>query len=509
VFMLAVYAIAQQTNFAVTTLTSGSQVIGTLLPTSSANAYNIDLYSIFVPENTSSLNIKFSNTNTATCTYVHLFGRTGGLPCSYHDYSTSDGYICASTYDPQNGVGSSPVNDFSYPGDDDDLYAFAVDQSQYFGVGRYYSSENAETCSYTIQVVANATCGVGQVVIYSSSSGQYCVSYVVASIGMAMSINETTVYKINVAEGTGMIMMVVNSTSSSGNFYGANYAAYVSSGDSVCNNPGGSSQGNYYIYTIYCYTPRTGSFFLSVVDTDFNGTVTITTTVCAAGFGGFNCTYPATELNLTALATGFTIFLPYVSDVVGYYTAYYYIDVNATMSNTIIVTGTSIVGSGYGYIRRSGYPTYSSSSGYEDSSEYDSYPSSFPITSFEYAVAGRIYLGFDCTSSTGCNITVAQFVPPVVTTGSSASVTTGIQVTTGAAVTTGMNPTTAAVTSARGLTTMGLTTMSPTTGAFTSRAVTSAAITSSRITSGMQASSSAKVLPVFGAVCLVVLSLLF
>jgi hypothetical protein len=505
VLLLAIAALAQQSNFLPTTINSGAVTIGTLPPTTTANAFNIDLYRVFVPENTSSINFMFSNTDTSSCSYVHLFVRTGGLPCSYHTYSESNNYICAAVYDPQNGVGSSPVNSLSYPGDDDDLYAFAVDQYQYIGIGRYSSSDNTDTCSYSVTVNVNATCPVGSIVVYASSSSQYCQAYVPVTFGAGPQfINSTSIFKATVPQGTGQITLVLNSTSSSANFYGANYA-YALSGNTVCNNPSGTSQGNYYIYNVVCYTPRAGSFFFTVSDSsDFNGTVSFNALVCPDGMGGYNCSFPSTPLNFSALATGITLNIPYASTGSFYTTYYYYFDVqgnNNITGQTVTVTGTSSLGSGYGYMRRDGYPTDTSSSGYEASVEYDSYPSSFPLTQFEYQVAGRIYFGFDCYSTGGCTILVAAQAP--------ATPTTGLTVTT-AAVTSAVGLTTNAITSAAITSARGLTTSAITSGGITSRGLTTNAVTSSRgLTTAAQDSASSSVLPVFATVCFLVLSLLF
>jgi len=393
----------------------------------------------------------------------------------------------------------------------------------------------------------DVTCAAGQIALVNpdDEDDQYCSTYIPATFGGApIDVTVSSVFKLSIPEQTGSFTMTFNSSSSNAEFYGNNYAGTYSS--SVCNNPSGVSSGDYYIYSVVCNTPRTGDFFLHAYDNNvFNASVTFAATVCATGLGGFNCTYVAQVLNPASLGS-FQVIVPYESTGSQYGMYYLYFDIPASYTgNEILVSGFSNSGSGYGYMRRSGYPTYSS---YEASVEYDSYTSTFAFSQFEYSIPGRVYFGFDCYSSGGCNITVSALNAATPTTGSTSSAFTSAAVTSGkpitsnavtsnritsSAITSGSSAfTTNAVTSNRGITSSAVTSNAVSTNAvtsaqgitsnrITSAAVTSAAVTSNRITSSVVTSarimttgavapvtsSSSILLPVVSFICLLAITL--
>jgi hypothetical protein len=468
ILALAIVAFAQspQTPGALTPLVSGTTVSGILPPTTQANNYHVDLYSFYVPENTTSVNFTFANTNYADCSYIHMFVRTSGLPCSYHDFSTSY-YLCANSWDPGNGIsGTSSL--LSYPGYNSDLYEFSVNNFLYIGMGRY-GLYNTYTCTYSLTVSINSSCPTGSVALYYSSSATTCsapyttiTAPQTVTLTTGVNANYEQVYKLSLPQGVGHVYLQLNSTSSSSEFYGMNYAAPSYSYNN-CYRTSYTYVDTYgfYIYQLFCYTPRAGDFWVAHADdgsSGFNATFSFEVVTCPSGMGGFNCSFPATALNFTQLGSGFTATIPYSStgDYLTYGWAYYFVDIPGNFTgNTVQLTATATTGSGYMEIRKDGYPEDSSTYGYEDSAEYDSFPAQFIMNQFDWAVAGRWYIGLECTSSPSCTVVLAANSTQT-TSSSSGAVTTGVApgpittATTLPKITTGLHVTGGAATSNTG-----------------------------------------------------------
>jgi len=236
----------------------------------------------------------------------------------------------------------------------------------------------------------------------------------------------------------------------------------------------------------------------------FTATAAFSANVCPEGMGGYNCSFPSMPLNVSALSTPTVMNIPYAATGSFYTTYYLYFDVPGNYTGPTYTITAASTGSGYGYMRRSAYPTDTS---YEASVEYNSYPSTFALSQFDYSVAGRIYFGFDCYSSNGCNVTVAAALPATPTTGAvpatptTASFTSAVGLTT-ASFTSAVGLTTspitsAGITSARGLTTNGLTTQG-----ITTKSVTSAFI-------NQESSNAVNVLPVLASIVFFAIVTLF
>jgi hypothetical protein len=456
---VAVFAQSKQNgNITVTELMNGQTVNGVLPITTLANNYHVQVYKFWIPMNATYATINFVNTNTDDCDYLHTYLRSDGLPCSSHDYSTD--YVCATSYNPGNGVTSANID--MYPGyDSNDRFQWATNQYHYISIGRY-GVYNTAACTYTLNVNVSSTCASNQVAIGGSST-QTCVNFTMATSGTPVQTTMDQMYKISIPDGTGSVQIVLNSTDSgnyiyAANFYGpstTNYQYYTSSSVNV---------GGYYIYTLNAWTPRTGDFYVYInLDDPSNNTVTITVNQCAAGMGGYNCTFNSTALNITQLSTtGYQIVVPADTTANNFLTggfSYLYLDLPSMQimdNNFEFQVAANSASSGYTYIRRGGFNEDNSNYGYESSDEFDSYPSLFNFNNFDFALGGRMYIGFDCSSSTtDCVINVmSNSSNTVATTGmaavtTQAAVTTGIRVTTGvpavttqAAVTTGIRVTT-------------------------------------------------------------------
>jgi len=260
------------------------------------------------------------------------------------------------------------------------------------------------------------------------------------------------VYMIDVPIGTGHIFVSLNSSDDQNTLSGANFGTPTGSNyNCILSSYSFQDMYGYYIYDMFCYTPRAGSFYIiNQCDNEFNGSISFDLQVCGAGMGGYNCTYSAMALNVTAQAM--TYYIPYDGNTLnGESFMYFYID-NANYTGTpVSVMATSMSGSGYMYVRKDGFNEDSSTYGYETSAEYDSYPAQFVVNGFDFYVPGRWYFGLSCSTTGGCNVTFGTntttnpittgifttgMMNTTVTTGMNMNITTGMMNTT---VTTGMN----------------------------------------------------------------------
>lgn len=331
------FATPQSGPLTINTITPGAVVTGSLLPVvSSDTAYHVDLYSVWIPENVSSVNFTFTDTATSACSYLSVYLSTFGIPCSDDEYSSSY-YQCANAWDIGNGI--STYNNVFNPYDDNYLYHYDVNQYWYFAVGRYYSSDYDETCTYQFSFNYNSTCAAGSVGVASGSSTTVCEAYTVVNTsntytitnGNPLGANDYTVFKVNVPTPTvGHIYVRVNTTSSDLDLYGRNYAGASYYTDYVCYEYTYTTVGNFYIYDMFCYTPRQGDFFITV-DTDdvnWNGTITFDMLTCGAGTAGVNCSFPLLPFNASALATPYSFLIPYTGgSSVEYGSVYFYWDI--------------------------------------------------------------------------------------------------------------------------------------------------------------------------------------
>lgn len=63
------------------------------------------------------------------------------------------------------------------------------------------------------------------------------------------------------------------------------------------------------------------------------------------------------------------------------------------VANDVVVFVTNLTGSGRSFLRRDGFADSTINAGYETTKQIQSLPSMFIINQYEYAVAGRIYVG--------------------------------------------------------------------------------------------------------------------
>jgi len=507
VFAFVALCYSQQSGpLTVTSLTNGVPSASSLpVQSSSAFAYNVQVFSFYVMENASLVNVTINNLGS-NCGSLELYTKTGGLACSSDQYSSSE-YPCA--YVTYFTTSYSSVNNKVYiPGSSYEMFDFSVGSTWYFSVQRYSSSYYDEVCPYTITVTVPQTCPSGSVSYAQDLSSSYYVNcsspytevatfpavYNISGGGPTTSPN---IFKIDVPTATvGQIMINVSSNISSTTVYGKNFASPTYS-DYNCYTGSSYFVNGMYTYSVNCYTPRKGAFYVAIQNDDaFMGSITIQMMQCtdASMLGGYNCSYPSMQLNVSNLPMNVLVAYP-PNQEISYSFAYYYMDfANYTGNNFQLQV--SLLGTGssnYVFIRKDGYPEYSSTYGYEFNSR--STPATFTLTDFDFQVDGRWYLGLSCyNSGYNCNFTISANSSSTSSSSSSGAATTASMTTakglTTASMTTAKGLTTADMTTAKGLTTASMTTASMTTAKGLTTSVVPAAMTTSKMVTSSQMESS-------------------
>eukprot|EP01114_Cavostelium_apophysatum_P002320 TRINITY_DN1205_c0_g1_i1.p1 TRINITY_DN1205_c0_g1~~TRINITY_DN1205_c0_g1_i1.p1 ORF type:complete len:527 (+),score=68.55 TRINITY_DN1205_c0_g1_i1:29-1609(+) len=394
-------------------------ITGVLLPSSSAASLHVQLYQFWLPYTAFGINVTIARMDSA-CSRLFFSVSTIGFPCSMSEFGTR--YPCGSGYD------VPIVNPFVLSPDPNDnprdLMAFSVNRPWYIAVGKYYSTESAATCNYMLTAKVASECPAGQVAISTSFSGLACIPFVSLdgpnfATGISLSnINADGntprfVYKLNVTQNTGNIRIQVNATTNAVGIFGKSYTTAKPFSNNNCKNPTPVKISNVlYVYDFYCYTPRTGDFFITFQNTNtqnYNVTFSITAKVCEEGFGGYNCTYNSTRMFSEEGMPG-SVSLPYGNNngiTASFGAAYYYIDTSEDYLGKTLEFEAFAISNGANMMwRRDGFPTLDTESGQEIDVQRQTLSGTVSVflNDFEWKVPGRIYFGLLCTNQGGCNI---------------------------------------------------------------------------------------------------------
>jgi len=453
------------------------------------------------------------NSLTDDCDLLQVFFRTDALPCT-DDNDLYDDFFCTEV----NREYFDDLTTYAYVSgyqDYDELTQFVSGGYWYIGISRYYGSDYDTQCSYTLQASFSGNCAAGTVGIpyqmVSEDEGQCSDPYIVintaTSAPQSFNFSNTasttySVFKGVFPQGGASVAVTLVTNSDETNFLAANLGSplYESERDN-CDIEFADENNGIYTYVGTCYLPKAGPYYMVVYDADeeleyFNGTLTLVVTTCGAGFGGVNCTAPASPLNLTATNYAFTTTIPFINEESyrnGYAFAYYYWDIPgnftaATTQVTITIAGAD--STGVAIIRRDGWSEYSSDYGYEVSEQLQDYPATFYFGQFDWQIPGRIVFGLGCDTTPHCTVTMA-FNNTLYSTSGTTGSTTGNTATTGTT-----SSTTAATSSTTGITsgavTSGAVNMTLTTRSISTGRITSATTTASTTASSTTASSTVK-----------------
>lgn len=427
-----------------TPLTSGVTWQGTLPALSTVDGqYDLDLFSIFITENATSLNISFVNGNSAQCGSLHLYLRTFGLPCNEEQYNNT--FLCSNGYDlvdfdsddddddddDDNNNNNNSLTKVLRPGEAKDQWDFALNQNTYIGVGRSAPNTYTVACTYSLTVSVNSPCGIGQ--IGTDRSDIACVNYIVVdntNLTYTQSYNpgdtqSFQVYKLNVPENTGNIAIVLNSTVSRNEIEGKSYSIPGDTNNCDVSHHSDRS-GDFYLTTLVCYVPSAGDFYI-LVGTDrndyFKAELKFTINACGSGVAGGQCQYPLVQFLLqnetnsnstnTNNVRNFDINLP---DPFGFY--YWYIDIpeNFTYGNLSLQINPL---QSFGRVRvRNNAPFYNDGTDDDDNDDYTSIgfdtPLMLNLNQYEWEVSRRLYLAFGCATRSfinSCAFTVTATFP--------------------------------------------------------------------------------------------------
>jgi hypothetical protein len=415
-----------------TQVTAGTAATGTLLPTTEAAAYHVNSYAVWIPATAYSVNVTAYATDS-NCDYLNLFISAVVAPCSYDDYE--DVYTACDAEDQTN------YDDFSTEGIVFNLDArsgynfFRPGQWLYYSVGREYSGDNTETCGYSV-TTSIFNCANGSLPGTNDEDDDTCYPFTMVSANTSFAANVASptgnegsplVYATMIGMNNAYVHVQVNSSSDYLSLYGQE-AGVDASYDYICTGESSTEVGNFYMMDLYCYSVRPGWFVLDMINDEenFTSTVNIMPVYCPSNMGGFNCSFPVTPFNAYNVST-FNVYIPgYGNNDGDYYNyAYFYIDfpANSTLSTqfTIMMTQNIAGSSSYFYPYFNGYPNYE-----EDRFDYyESLPTNYEITAFDFVAGQRLYLALDCESQTDCNVTVSFNTSGVMTTGMNMQMTTG------------------------------------------------------------------------------------
>jgi len=452
-----------------------------ITPYTSSNSHLVNAYSIYIPVNASSYVVTVTNTNDSACGEITYWIRSGGAACDENNYPNYNFYCGNVPY----SYAYSSDNTTVIPGFRSELAEFKAGDYAYVAVG---GDGYSHICMYDLTVTINYDCPAGQFSVSqgldSTTTTQCVAAPTVVSPTGSTTLNVSSgaiasgtfigIYSINMPLEMAVMTVTMNITYDEVDMYGNQYSAtgYSSSSYYCSDTSGSSGVTGYYTYSMDCYVPRSGQFYVSLQsDEVFNGTISFSFRQCPSGFGGYNCSFPEMPINFTALlAAPMNVFIPYYGDYEGYYQFIYYFDVPANYSSNDLLLFLSTNSSASLGTRLNGYPEYSLR-GYEDSYQQYSFSSGsgiyFGLSQFELLYAGRYYFSLQCTSSSaGCNITMsaASSNPTSSTTGmvSTTGSTTAVSSTTGSTTALTTASTTGSTTALTTASTTGSTTGSTT-----------------------------------------------
>jgi len=435
----------------VTPLTNGVAVNGRIpdnLP--DELIYYTNVYSFYVPANTTYLNVSVIVTSPSDdCDAVQGLYRANGAPCAEDNYPYEN-WLCGNTdyFTIYQNEESDPVYFYITPGYGSHLGEFITGATVWFGVAPYY--DDSENCTYTVQVQSYDICPTGTVGITANLNEDSAIlgcspfttvpyngtsTYNVIATG-ALDDDETKaflLFNINVPLDTASISINMNVSYDFVEIYGTQYSPLGTSDNTVCDDDtDGTECGNgYYCYSLICYTPRMGSYWINAYALqNWNGTISFSTMQCSPPAAGPNCNFTQTAMYLNQTAP-LTISIPYRSTVADvYWEVLYYIDVPANYSGPdFYMTMSSSADNAFFLPRVNGYPSSDEVFGYDVEDFFDiasaaSGGSVWALGSFDYVFAGRYYLAFGCDDSAGCTVVVNFNTSAPLTSGTSTSATT-------------------------------------------------------------------------------------
>jgi len=496
---------AQTVSF--TDLSFNGREINVLTPTTSDAQYELKLYRIWIPENTSLVKVSFETLDT-NCGGLQVYARTGGFPCGDTNRADQVGIACygdswsfLSCYE-----GSSCSADFEPDTYGYSRFRWTVNDYWYFGVGRYSSSYYDQTCSFTLTVELNETCAAGSVATYfDQNDTNICLGYDTAS---SLPWSKNVVYapqsrailngvRYLPKDNTGKFTVTIT-TNTSLDIYGTPYAGATDQSSSSYATRNFCEDTTYeynsttgvYVYSMHCFAPRPGNYFYIGWNSDSSDlsdytfvNVTVEETVCSGDTLGPNCEYPLRAINSSNVG-------PYSLNGTNTYDyAYFYVDFPGNNTGTTYFNfsiSAISTGSGYLYWRRKTYDLYSTKSFdsyYEFSRSLSSAESVWAtVLGEDIYEGGRWFFTVICYSG-AFNFTVSNAGPSTSTgTGSTTSNPTSTSVNPTSTTANPTSTTAVVTTGTTGSTTVGITTKAVTTKALTTAAGTTVALTTSNTT---------------------------
>jgi len=424
----------------------------------SDSGFDLTFFRFWVPENASQVNITFANTwdtSSFDCEGLYYFYSSRNyVPCNGADVFEEDNFICASANYRVSYNFYGAESDIYYPGDASGLFSYSVNDYWYIGVGKYYSSDYEFACTYELTMEVTGACPAGTVAqqydLYYSSETQCSEPYVyqnktTASYAVTGVSGGQNLWKVAVPNSNiGRIVVTMTADNSDLELLGMGFTSpneYIYD----CDDYSGSGSGPY-TYSMNCYVPREGNFYVLVwndyTDT-YSANVTITSYDCNTDStfqGGYNCSFPVVPCNSSW--HDYMVYIPYPSADSDLYlngpTVYCYFDILEGIASPTydfnVTAGTESYEFGI-LIRRDGFSEYDSY-GYdcewEACNDYlsNGETHSFSFSAMDVVLPGRYYLGLQCrypSEDTGCTYYIGSSSVAPVTSGTGvSSVGTGV-----------------------------------------------------------------------------------
>jgi hypothetical protein len=286
---------------------------GSLLPTLTADAaeYPQNYYRLWVPENTQSLTLVFSQTDAVCTGDIRYNIHADHVPCgSKWTEGLDSTFPCREAITDYFTDTSSDTIDL-YPGSYTNSALLKLGSWVYISMSRDVpSSDYAGLCTYTILTTLTTCATAGQVGVNTGSGTATCAAVADTTLPYVANWNTqlTESYmRVWIPERTAHVQVYVNNTDASTYFYGnANFPGgdyYYECYDSYTTN----AQNVYEINT-FCFNPPAGWFYIYFYTYSSGyyllGNASITLKQCPENQAGYNCSYEAWNMTGAPALTG-------------------------------------------------------------------------------------------------------------------------------------------------------------------------------------------------------------
>jgi hypothetical protein len=299
VAVLALVALVAAQNIPIVLVANGATQTGTFTPVALGEEdYSVQVYSVWLNENTTSLSIEYQDTSASSCSY-DIFVSGQQIPCGDEwSVASDDFYPCRETYSPGT-IYSTLSSAVLYPDYYSDYFYVTLGSWVYISVTRdsFYSDD---LCTYTLKAVSTAECAAGSIAEfdYSTPACYPLTTHTGTSFTAMPTTPDSTAYSFHrfmVPFGGAYFTIKGNltvDTASSYPYVNVQYGYAPGSSDYFATFSSSYESSSNYLFDEVVYLPKAGYVYLGFYDAQITGgMVMIDTRICPEGMGGWNCTY--------------------------------------------------------------------------------------------------------------------------------------------------------------------------------------------------------------------------